>query len=96
MSHTSWLSPLTLRLLHASVLYLFLIAAAAVLIMPLLWLISTSLKEAGKELTLPPQLIPQPPMWEKYLVLFQQASFGIFLRNSFLISILAPVGSMLS
>lgn len=84
------------RYLRPLLLYALLMAAALVLILPLLWLVSTSLKEAGRELSLPPRFIPRPAVWGNYLELFRQAPFALFFHNSFFITILVTVGSMVS
>ncbi|RLT34335.1 MAG: carbohydrate ABC transporter permease [Chloroflexi bacterium] len=89
-------NPSPRRYLHSLLLYALLLTASVVLILPLLWLVSTSLKEAGRELSLPPRFIPQPVVWGNYLELFRRAPFDIFFRNSFLITILSTLGSMLS
>lgn len=89
-------APLMRRVARSFVLYLLLLAASFVLILPILWLVSTSLKEAGRELSLPPRFIPRPAVWENYLEIFRIAPFGLFYRNSFVIAFFATAGSMLS
>lgn len=44
-------------------LALFLIPAAILMLMPFIWMISTSLKSAGAVFTYPPEFIPRPPQW---------------------------------
>jgi multiple sugar transport system permease protein/sn-glycerol 3-phosphate transport system permease protein len=73
------------------------IAAGAVLILiPLLWMISTSLKEQLDVYVFPPRWIPSPPQWGNYAEVLQVAPFGRYLVNSAFVSGLTVVGSVLS
>ena len=90
--------------LRQVLLYLALFASTWVLILPLLWLVSTSLKPGGTELALPPNYFDFEPRWENYTKLMTggvgggglRGSFWIFFKNSFIITILATIGSVLS
>jgi ABC-type glycerol-3-phosphate transport system permease component len=64
--------------------------------LPLLWMISTSLKEAGDVFLLPPKWIPNPPQWSNYVKLFEFLPFERFLFNSLKISGLATIGALIS
>jgi multiple sugar transport system permease protein len=46
--------------------YSFLLAAAATMVVPFLWMIGTSLKAPGSVLVVPPEIIPRAPTWESY------------------------------
>ena len=72
-------------------IYALLWAVSFVVMLPLLFLVSTSLKEAGRELSLPPGFIPERAVWNNYLELFRQAPFGRWYLNSFLVTILSVV-----
>lgn len=70
-------------------LYLALSAIALLMLMPLLWLVSTSLKSAGENIfQFPPQLIPQSPTLQNYVNVWQTNPFGQYLWNSTLIALL--------
>ena len=77
-------------------IYALLWAVSFVVMLPLLFLVSTSLKEAGRELSLPPGFIPERAVWNNYLLLFRQAPFGRWYLNSFFVTILSSVGSLVS
>lgn len=83
------------RLLRA-LLYLILITVGLTMLFPLLWMISTSLKQPGEVFLLPPKWLPIPPQWSNYVKLFEILPFGNFLVNSFKISGLATLGALLS
>ena len=46
--------------------YILLIGLSVVFLLPLLWLVSTSLKPIGETMSLPPRLLPSEPHWENY------------------------------
>lgn len=77
-------------------LYALLLVMSVLLMFPVVWLISISLKGVAREFALPIQIIPDPIMWSNYGEVFQKAPFGLYFRNSFIITILASTGSMLS
>lgn len=84
------------RLALRGLLYLVLISVGFTMILPLLWMLSTSLKEPGVIFILPPKWIPNPPQWHNYVTLFEVLPFGRFLANSLKIATLATFGSLLS
>jgi len=77
-------------------IHLILILCAVVMLFPLLWLVSTSLKSPGKQFVFPPQLFPNPVYWQNYTELFKIAPMGHYLWNSFEIAILSTLGVCLS
>jgi ABC-type glycerol-3-phosphate transport system permease component len=79
-----------------ALLYLLLTTVGLTMILPLLWMVSTSLKEPGVIFILPPQWIPNPPQWNNYVTLFEVLPFGRFLANSLKIASIATIGSLLS
>ncbi len=50
----------------ATARYLILLAAAATMVIPFLWMLSTSLKPPGSVLTVPPQIFPESPTLDSY------------------------------
>ena len=87
------------RVLHITgrvLLYSVLAIVGLTMLLPLLWMISTSLKEPGEVLLLPPKWISLPPQWGNYSRLFDVLPFDLFLINSVKIAVFATVGSLLS
>ncbi len=76
--------------------YLLLIAIAAVMIGPFLWMVSTSLKEQGEIFRYPPQWIPATFDVGNYREIMQVLPMGEILFNSFKIAISATAGQLLS
>jgi len=84
------------RIISRLLTHLFLILIAVMMIFPLLWLISTSLKHPSKQMLWPPQLIPNPLHWQNYVDLFRLAPMGHYLLNSFKVASLSVIGTCLS
>ena len=59
-----------------------LVAAAALTLMPLLWMLSASLMPAGEATAVPPRLLPSAPTLEHYRTLFTRLDLGRALLNS--------------
>jgi multiple sugar transport system permease protein len=76
--------------------HLVLISFAVLMIFPLLWMVSTSLKHPGKQYLWPPQLIPNPVYVENYINLFALAPMGMYLLNSTKITLLSIIGVTVS
>lgn len=76
--------------------YFVVIAVGLTMLLPLFWMISTSLKSPGKIFILPPQWIPNPPQWSNYVKLFEVLPFHLFLFNSTKIAVLAVLGTMIA
>jgi multiple sugar transport system permease protein len=65
-----------------------LIIMAAVMLMPFVWLVTSSLKSQLQIFQYPPQWIPDPIRWENYVEALTFKPFGLYLRNTLVIAIL--------
>ncbi|WP_186582878.1 carbohydrate ABC transporter permease [Synechococcus sp. MEDNS5] len=75
---------------------LLLILLALVVLVPLLWLVSTSLKGPAEDIfTSPPALLPAQPSLDAYVRLFQNNPLGQYLLNSTIVSLVAVVANLL-
>ena len=75
---------------------LVLILLALAVLVPLLWLVSTSLKGPTEDIfTSPPALLPAQPSFEAYFRLFQDNPLGQYLLNSAIVSLVAVVANLL-
>lgn len=68
-------------------LAIFLIPTALLMLMPFIWMISTSLKSAGAVFTYPPEFIPRPPQWNNYVRIFEVLPFARFFLNSLFVAV---------
>ncbi|KJH70900.1 sugar ABC transporter permease [Aliterella atlantica CENA595] len=70
-------------------MYGLLLAIALIMLFPLLWLISTSLKSPAENIfQFPPQLLPSQPTLANYVRVWQTNPFGRYLFNSTAIALL--------
>lgn len=73
-----------------------LLLVAVLLLLPLLWLVSTSLKGPAEDIfTSPPALLPSQPSLEAYGRLFAANPMGTYLLNSTVVSALAVLANLL-
>ena len=56
------------------------------MLIPFLWVITTSLKETGHELLLPPEWIPNPVVWGNYAKVLEEVPFLLYTRNTLIIA----------
>ena len=78
------------------VTYVALIALGSIYLLPLLWMVATSLKTGPQAIASPPTLIPSPFVWENFPKALTQINFPLALRNSLLYAIPAVVGTVIS
>jgi multiple sugar transport system permease protein len=76
--------------------YVGLCLAAAVFLLPLFWMISSSLKPEWQVLANPPVWLPNPPRWENYREALTYLPFGRYALNTLFITFWAIVGHVLS
>ena len=74
------------RRLGPACLYLGALGLSAQAILPLLWMLSTSLKPPREVLATPPTLIPTAPTLENFARLLTQTAFVAYFVNSVLVS----------
>ncbi len=70
---------------------ILLVLVAIVMLMPFLWLVSSSLKPQTQIFQFPPQWIPNPPRFENYTDALTYKPFHLYLRNSMFIVLLNEV-----
>lgn len=84
------------RLTGAIVLYLMLAALAGLFVLPIVWMVSTSLKPLEQLNRWPPEWIPSPVVWSNYPAALTFLPFGRYFANSLFIAGAAIVGTLLS
>jgi ABC-type glycerol-3-phosphate transport system permease component len=78
------------------VLTLLLWAVALLFLIPLLWMISSSLKPNYQIFEVPPRWIPRPPRWQNYVEALTVLPFSTYILNTALISAITIIGHLLS
>ncbi len=85
----------TKRIVKELIAHLFLIPISITMLIPLIWLFSTSLKPKGMVFTYPPQLIPNPVRWQNYPEALTVLPFHLFFRNTMIIVTARVTGQIL-
>ena len=75
-------------------MYALLIPIAIILATPLLWLVSTALKSDAQVAVWPPVWVPNPLQWTNFQLVFTEGNFGLYLKNTLTIAVLATIGSV--
>jgi multiple sugar transport system permease protein len=75
--------------------YIILIFISLIILVPFIWMLSTSLKTFSNIFLFPPQWIPSPIAWENYVTLFQKSPFHLYMFNSFYIAVIVTIGACL-
>jgi ABC-type glycerol-3-phosphate transport system permease component len=73
-----------------------LISGAVMMVLPFIWMLSTSFKEPGKTFVYPPEMIPDPFTLENYPDMWNALPFGQFFLNSVKISSLNTIGQLIT
>lgn len=78
--------------------YLILAGAAIAFLLPLIWMISTSLKPKDQIFAYPLVWIPNPPQWQNYPDALNNPSFKfmLFLQNSLYYAVASTLGIVIS
>ncbi|WP_282938966.1 carbohydrate ABC transporter permease [Paenibacillus sp. RC67] len=76
--------------------YALLVAGSAVMILPFLWMLSTSLKAPSEVAMLPPKWIPSKLQWSNYAAAWEAAPFGRYFINSILVTVTTTIGELLT
>jgi multiple sugar transport system permease protein len=67
-------------------LHLVLIGGSAAMLLPFIWMLSTSLKQTPQIFSYPPIWIPDPIAWENYATTVSVMPFGRFYLNSLIVA----------
>ncbi len=84
--------PLFKKVLFYSLLSL----GALIMIIPFVWMLSTSFKTSGTTMVFPPQFIPDKINLENYKKVADVFPIGKFFFNSFIVAIVSTVGQLLT
>lgn len=76
--------------------FVLLSVGAVVMVAPLVWMVSTSLKTKNEVFALPPVWIPEVPQWETYVRMWQDSSILTGFQNSFIVAASVTVLGMIT
>ena len=85
-----------IKKLENSFIHIILILGAVVMVMPFVWMLSTSLKNQNEVFSYPPQWIPSTLVWENYVRAWQSAPFARYFVNSIIVAVAVTVGTLVT
>jgi multiple sugar transport system permease protein len=80
----------------AGVVQLMLVIITAIFLVPMIWMVSSSLKSNSQIFVFPPDILPNPARWENYGDAVNYIPFGTYFMNSTITSVAAAVGTIIS
>jgi ABC-type glycerol-3-phosphate transport system permease component len=66
------------------------------MLLPFVFLISSSFKSAAKIYVFPPQLIPDPFRWQNYIEVFKAVPVLLYTKNTLIITVFSTIGTVFS
>ena len=85
----------TKKIISKILIYFALILGVLFCLVPLYWMIRSSLMNTVEVFMMPPRWIPSKFMWENYQEVFDTLPFGKYFLNSFIVTGGCVVGTML-
>ena len=79
-----------------TVIYVILGICTIVSILPFIWMLLTSVKSTAEAYRFPPTILPKKWLWTNYTTGLQKANFPLYFRNTFIVTILCTIGTVLS
>jgi multiple sugar transport system permease protein len=76
--------------------HLLLLILSIIALVPVLWMISSSLKASTEIFVIPIRWIPETPRWENYATAFARAPLWLYFWNTMIVCIWAVIGTVLS
>jgi multiple sugar transport system permease protein len=73
-----------------------LVIGAVLMMMPFVWMFSTSLRDAIESFSLPPQWLPRQIHFENYATVLEQLPFAQFVLNSVKIATIITIGQLVT
>jgi ABC-type glycerol-3-phosphate transport system permease component len=67
-----------------------------IMLLPFVWLISSSFKAANRIFIFPPELIPNPLRWQNYVEVFTAVPVLSYAKNTLIITFFSTIGTVIS
>ena len=84
------------KLSSDAIWFIVVTALALAVILPFIWMITTSLKSQTEVFAYPPTWIPKQFQWQNYLQVWKEAPFGRYFLNSTIVALTVTVGQLIS
>ena len=86
----------SLRFVQTTLRYVLLGIGGAVMIIPFLWMLTTSLKAPGAALTVPPEIIPSQPTLESYRRVMETVPLARMFGNSLVVTAISVTSQLVT
>ena len=77
-------------------IYILLLAGSALCLLPLVWMVRSSLMTSGQIFEMPPKWLPNPIQWENYAEALSALPFDLYFLNTFVYVFLGVIGTVIS
>jgi multiple sugar transport system permease protein len=84
------------QIISKSLAYTFLSIGGISMLVPFLWMLSTSLKDPSQVFIFPPKWLPNPIVWLNYVKAWRVVPFGRFYLNSIFVAAAVTFGQVLT
>jgi len=84
------------RIAETTFVYLILVSGAVIVMVPLWWMLSTSVKRPAEVFSFPPTILPETIRWQNYPEVLSKAAFGLYFRNTLFVVVMDLVGTLVS
>ncbi|MCI1985727.1 MAG: carbohydrate ABC transporter permease [Lactobacillus sp.] len=85
-----------LLILGKIIKYVILVVGAIIMLLPFLWMLSTSLKNEGATMVMPPQFIVKNPIIDNFKAVITDYPMLTFLKNSVIVAVFTTVFQILN
>ena len=76
--------------------YLLTFVIVLIFILPVVWMVSSSLKDNNAIFKVPPELLPIPPKWSNYIEAVTYIPFFLYFKNTMIIAVLSALGVIIT
>lgn len=84
------------RLAYAVTIYALLIVLSVIVLLPVLWMLSTALKAQSQIFAFPPIYLPHPLLWSNFIDALTAQPFALYARNTLLLVVVNVIGQVFS
>ncbi len=77
------------KVINKSIIFMLLCLFSVFIVVPLLWMFSTSMRKPVESFKLPPAIFPERINFDQYRIVFKKVDFFMFIRNSFKIAFIS-------
>jgi multiple sugar transport system permease protein len=81
---------------HKVLTWVLLLAGAVLMLMPLIWMLSSSLKLETRVFEYPPRLIPRPARFQNYVDALTYKPFHLYLRNTLFLVVMNEIAVLVT